>query len=151
MARAFPLETVRFVARERAEAAARELGGHGRRLSAGREKLSQLEGFRAHYRGLRDAALAAGTQAARLRDFEAFLARIEEAVQAQIEELVRLETTFEAARGRWLELRRREQAMDVLAARHDQVEAQRARRLDQKAQDEFSQRMPRVPVKVRLG
>lgn len=151
MARAFPLEAVRLVARERAEAAARELGGHGQRLSAAREKLLQLEGFRAQYRGQRDAVLVKGAGAARLRDFDAFLARLEEAVRTQGEELARLEATFEAARERWLDLRRREQAMDVLAARHDGIEAERVRRLDQKAQDEFSQRIARTSLKARLG
>lgn len=151
MARVFPLEAVRFVAHERAEAAARELGGHGRRVSAARDKLDQLAGFRAQYRVQRDSLLFAGVDTARVRDFDAFLGRLDEAIQTQGEELARLEAGFEAARGRWLELRRREQAMDALAARHDEIEAARARRLDQKEQDEFSQRASRALAKVRLG
>lgn len=151
MARAFPLETVRTVARERAEAAARELGGHGRRLEAARAKLGQLQGFRAQYLAERDAALVSGTDAARLRDYAAFLARLDEAVQSQGEELARIEVIFEAARTRWLDLRRREQAMDTLAARHAKAEAVRDQRLDRKLQDEFSQRLPHAPMKVRLG
>jgi flagellar FliJ protein len=151
MARAFPLETVRTVARERAEAAARELGSHGRRLEAARAKLAQLEGFREQYLAERDAVLAAGADAARVRDYAGFLARLEEAVRAQGEELARVQAVFEAARARWLDLRRREQAMDTLAARHARAEAVRDQRLDRRLEDEFSQRVPQVPMKVRPG
>lgn len=150
MARVFPLATVQLLARERAEAAAREFGGHARRLAAARGKLLQLEAFRAQYRSQRDAMLVAGVGAARLRDLDAFLARLEEAARTQAEEAARLDAIFEAARARWLELRRREQAMDVLAARHTEIETERARRLDQKAQDEYSQRISQAPLRVRL-
>jgi flagellar FliJ protein len=151
MARPFPLETVRTLARERAEAAVRELGSHGRRLEAARAKLVQLRGFRAQYLAERDAALGAGTDAVRLRDYAAFIARLEEALRVQGEEVARVEATFEAARLRWLDLRRREQAMDTLAARHADAEAVRDQRLDRKLQDEFSQRMPRATRNGRPG
>lgn len=151
MARAFPLETVRTVARKRAEVAARDLSGHGRRLEAARAKLAQLEGFRLQYRSERDAALAAGVAGARLRDYGAFLARLDDAVRAQGEEVARIGAMFEAARLHWLELRRREQAMDALAARHARAQALREQRLEQKAQDEFSQRARQALLKVRQG
>lgn len=151
MARPFPLQAVRAVARDRAEGAARELGGHARRLEAARAKLGQLEEFRRQYEAERAAALARGIDAARLRDYAAFLVRLDQARQAQISEIERVQAIFDASRARWLDLRRREQAMDALAERHARTEARRDQRLEQKAMDEFSQRRTANAMKVRPG
>lgn len=151
MARPFPLQTVRALARDRAEGAARELGGHGRRLEAARAKLAQLEEFRRQYETERMADLARGIDAARLRDHTAFIARLGEALGAQVAEVERVQAIFDASRARWLELRRKEQAMDALAERHARAEALRDQRLEQKAMDEFSQRRTVAALKARPG
>jgi flagellar protein FliJ len=150
VARRFPLETVRQLAQRRTADAATELQGHSTRLRAAQDKLKQLQGYRDEYRSAKANAMVQGVAMARLREFETFLARIEEAIAAQTLEVQRAEVLWEAARAHWAEQHRREKAMDTLADRHTAQELQREIRQDRKAQDEFSARVKPGPMKIRL-
>ncbi|MBI1394798.1 MAG: flagellar export protein FliJ [Betaproteobacteria bacterium] len=140
----FPLQPVREVLHRRAEDAANELRSHGERLDRARRKLAELEQYRSEYLTQRDAARVRGTTASALRDFEVFLARLDEALAAQAGELRRLEAIWEASRENWMEHARREHAFDVLAERHEARENQAAIRQEQKFQDEFASRRARA-------
>lgn len=150
MARRFPLETVRQLAQRRTEDAAVELQGHSTRLHAAEDKLKQLQGYRDEYRAAKAQAMVQGMAMGRLREFETFLARIEEAIAAQTVEVQRARLAWEAARLNWLEQHKREKAMDALAERHAVQELQREMRQDRKSQDEFSARVKPGPMKIRL-
>jgi flagellar FliJ protein len=150
MARRFPLETVRLLAQRRTEDAAAELQGHSTRLRAAEDKLKQLQGYRDEYRAAKAQAMVQGMAMGRLREFETFLARIEEAIEAQTVEVQRARVAWEAARVDWVEQHKREKAMDALADRHAAQELQRELRQDRKSQDEFSARVKPGPMKIRL-
>jgi len=150
MARRFPLQTVRQLAQRRTEDAAVELQGHSTRLRAAEDKLKQLRGYRDEYRTAKAQAMVQGMAMGRLREFETFLARIEEAIAAQSLEVERVRAAWEAARLHWVEQHKREKAMDALAERHAAQELQREMRQDRKSQDEFSARVKPGPMKIRL-
>lgn len=150
MARAFPLETVRMLAQRRTESAAGELQGHAGRLRAAETKLEQLRLYLGEYRQSRTAALEQGLTAARLREYDAFLARLDEAIVAQSLEVERARATWEAARVHWVEANKREKAMDALAVRHAEEEQARENRLDRKVQDEFAARVRPNALKIRF-
>jgi flagellar FliJ protein len=150
MARAFPLETVRMLAQHRTASAARELQGHAGRLRGAEAKLDQLQRYLAEYRLSRSAALVQGLTAARLREFDLFLARLVEAMGAQSLEVERARVTWEASRAHWVEAQKREKAMDALAERHAAEEQIRENRRDRKAQDEFAARTRPNPMKIRI-
>jgi flagellar protein FliJ len=150
VARRFPLETVRQLAQRRTEDAAVELQRHSTLLRAAEDKLKQLQGYRDEYRTAKARAMVQGMAMGRLREFETFLARIEEAIAAQTVEVQRVQVAWEAARLRWLEQHKREKAMDALAERHAAQELQRELRQDRKSQDEFSARVKPGPMKIRL-
>lgn len=148
--RRFPLETVRQLAQRRTEDAAAELQGHSARLRAAEDKLKQLQGYRDEYRSAKANAMVQGIAMARLREFETFLRRIEEAIAAQTLEVQRAQVAWEAARVHWAEQYKREKAMDTLAERHAAEELVREIRQDRKAQDEFAARVKPGPMKIRL-
>ncbi len=144
MAAPFRLQTVLELAQRRLDVATVELQKLGARAQQAQEKLDQLHGYRAEYQATLAAALAQGLPADRLRDFQAFLAKLERAIDAQGAELARCRQAWQDEHQRWLRLRSREQALQVLRARHERSEAVRDARVEQKQQDEFALRHGRV-------
>ena len=139
-----------MLAQRRAEGAAGELQGHAGRLRAAELKLEQLRQYLGEYRHSRSDALVQGVTAARLREYDAFLARLDEAIAAQALEVDRARVTWEAARVQWIEANKREKAMDALAERHADEEPARENRLDRKVQDEFAARARPNALKIRF-
>ena len=138
MARGFRLQAVLELAQRRLEAATAQLQRLGAQRQEAQAKLAQLEGFRTEYRSGREQALVQGMEPDRLRDFDAFLAKLDRAIALQAVEVQRAQQAWEAEHARWLELRSREQALGVLAQRHFAAEAVREGRTEQKQQDEFA-------------
>ena len=141
MATRFPLQALLDLAGERLEAAQRRLQAleAERRQSAAR--LEELEGYLAEYRERLKGQLAQGMDPPRLRDYRAFLARLALACDQQREDLRVRETAWSAAREAWLEARRRRRAFEALEQRYRANEARREARADQRAQDDYAQRL----------
>ena len=145
MARGFPLEPVRAVLHRKTEDAAAAVRGHAQRLEAARAKFGELERYLAEYRAQQQQVMAQGAASHRLREFQAFLSRIQTALEAQAAEVVRHESLWESARAFWAEASRREQAFDVLAERHADRELRNEIRAEQKLQDEHATRKAARP------
>jgi flagellar FliJ protein len=143
MAAEFRLQAVLDLAGRRLDAATVELQKLRARLQQAEHKLEQLHGYRAEYRAALAAALGEGLEADRLRDFQAFLAKLARAIEAQDSEVQRCRQAWEQEHQRWLQLRSREQALQVLRTRHERAESQRAQRIEQKQQDDFARRRGR--------
>jgi flagellar FliJ protein len=138
MAAPFRLQTVLDLAARRLDAATVELQKLRVRLQQAQDKLDQLHGYRAEYDASLATALSQGLPADRLRDFHAFLAKLARAIDAQGAEVARCRQAWEEDHQRWLRLRNRQQALQVLRARHEHSEAIRDARVEQKQQDEFA-------------
>ncbi len=143
MAAPFRLQTVLELAARRLDVATAELQKLRARLQQAQDKLDQLHGYRSEYEASLAATLTQGLPADRLRDFQAFLAKLARAIEAQGAEVVRCRQTWEEEHQRWLQLRNREQALQVLRARHEHSESVRDARIEQKQQDEFALRRGR--------
>jgi flagellar FliJ protein len=143
MAAHFRLQAVLDLAGRRLDAATGELQKLRARLQQAQDKLEQLHGYRAEYQTALAAALAEGLEVDRLRDFQAFLAKLARAIEVQSAEVQRCRRAWEEEHQRWLQLRAREQALQVLRTRHEHAESQRDARVEQKQQDEFAHRRGR--------
>jgi flagellar protein FliJ len=143
MAAPFGLQTVLELAARRLDVATAELQKLRARLQQAQDKRDQLQGYRGEYEASLAATLAQGLPADRLRDFQAFLAKLARAIEAQGAEVVRCRQAWEEEHQRWLQLRNREQALQVLRARHEHSESVRDARIEQKQQDEFALRRGR--------
>ena len=140
MAAPFRLQTVLELAARRLDVATAELQKLRARLQQAQARLDQLQGYRTEYEASLAAALSQGLPADRLRDFQAFLAKLARALEAQGTEVARCRQSWEEEHQRWMRLRNREQALQVLRARHERGEALRGARAEQKQQDEFALR-----------
>jgi flagellar FliJ protein len=140
MARRFPLQSVHELAAERLEAATRRLGQLKGEWQAAEDKLAQLRGFQEEYRRRLAEAVASGLDMVRMRDFHAFLSKIELAIRQQQAEVERRRLEWERGQQQWLEERRQLKTFEVLKARHDAQERVREARRAQREQDEHAQR-----------
>jgi flagellar FliJ protein len=138
MARAFRLQPVLELAMRRLEASTTQLQKLGVQRREAQAKLEQLCGFRSEYQASRQQGLAQGMEPDRLRDFDAFLTKLELAIAQQSAEVERASRAWESEHLRWLELRSREEAMRVLERRHRLQLAAEEARGEQKQQDELA-------------
>lgn len=138
MAESFRLQRVLELTDQRLEAATAELNRLRRRLEQERTKYDQLQGFNLEYAAGLQEALKSGMEAHRLRDYREFLDKLARAISAQGGEVERCRKVWEESYQRWLDLRQRHQALDLLKQRFLQQEARQETRREQKQQDEFA-------------
>jgi flagellar FliJ protein len=140
MAQAFRLQLLLEVTDQRLDAATAELHRLRTRLDQERERYDQLQGFNAEYAAGLQEALRSGLEAHRLRDYRQFLDKLARAIATQGAEVQRSQRAWEEGLRRWQDLKQRQQALEVLRARHLSAEAKREARVEQKQQDEFARR-----------
>ena len=146
MATRFPLQALLDLAAERLEAAQRRLQSLAAERAQSASRVEELEGYLAEYRARLSARLEEGIDPSRLRDYRSFLERLELACRQQREDLQAREVAWSAGREAWLEQRRRHRAFEALQARHRAEQVRREARADQRAQDEYAQRLLRERV-----
>ena len=138
MGRVFRLQVLLDLAQRRLETATRELQRLRTPWSEAQGKLDQLRTYEAEYAASLRTRLAAGMSTHQFNDYGLFLGKLARAIQAQAEEVERRRRAWEEEHARWLSLRQRQQALAVLAQRHDATELAVEARREQKEQDEFA-------------
>jgi flagellar FliJ protein len=141
MAKRFPLQTLHELATDRLDAATRRLARLKQAWQNEEDKLGQLRGFREEYRRRLGEAIAGGLDMTRMRDFHAFIAKIETAIGQQLREVERRKEEWESGQRQWLEERRKLQTYDVLKERHVRTEQTREGRIEQREQDEHARKL----------
>jgi len=118
---------------------------HAERVAAAQRHLKEMEDKHAaleKYRGEYEAGFAArsraGFDAVGVRDFQAFLARLGEALTAQAELVKQARAALDAVRAQWREAAQRAHVVDSLAERWQSEELRAADRREQNATDELS-------------
>jgi flagellar FliJ protein len=140
MAKRFPLQPLHDLANDRLDAATRKLAQLKQRWQAAEDKLAQLRGFREEYQRRLGDAVARGMDMTRMRDFHAFIGKIETAIRQQLIEIERNKSEWEEGQRMWLEERRKLKTYDVLKDRHVRVERARENRIEQREQDEHARK-----------
>src|SRR5581483_6034106 len=122
--------------RRRAEA----LAASERNVTENEAKLAELEAYQATY--LRDFSSRAGTgmNAASARDYQAFLARLGEALRQQALAVVRAKAQRDSELRNWQGAAQRADAVGHMVKRWNAEEQRELERIEQKETDEFSQR-----------
>jgi flagellar FliJ protein len=118
---------------------------HAERVAAAQRHLQEMEDKHAaleKYRGEYEAGFAvrsrAGFDAIGVRDFQAFLARLGEALVAQAEVVRQAHAALDAVRAQWREAAQRAHVVDSLAERWQHEETRAADRREQNDSDELS-------------
>ncbi|KAB2926515.1 MAG: flagellar export protein FliJ [Dechloromonas sp.] len=140
MAQPFSLQPLLDIMQTRADEATRQLGQLIAAEQNQRSRLQMLEQYREEYaQRLRDAT-AEGVTRLILRNYQDFLARIDEAITQQRIVVSNSERNTRAGQDHWQAQNTRLKAIDTLSQRHDARERHRENRQEQKIQDEFSTR-----------
>jgi flagellar FliJ protein len=131
------LEPVHELALEAERAAARRLAEAERDALDCQARLTQLETYEREYRVGLQRRVAEGIGAAGLRDFQSFLARLDQAVGQQRAVLERALTARESAREQWLALSARRRSVGKVL---EQSETEDRRALERREQRELDER-----------
>ncbi|MCK9259265.1 MAG: flagellar export protein FliJ [Azoarcus sp.] len=136
----FPLQPLLDLANTRMDDAARRLGELIASERSGQQKLEMLENYRAEYRERFVTAARAGIGPDELRNYTAFINRIDDAISAQ--HLVVEQSRNHTSQGQqfWMAQRNKVQAFDTLSQRHQKLQARNELRQEQRASDEHAAR-----------
>lgn len=119
---------------------ARELGEAQQRLADAEARLRELTGYHADYQRTLRQRVEAGVPVLALRDFQAFLARLEAALRQQQQLVDAAREQAEASRLGWQGAARQVKAVASVVGRWQQAEAQLHARREQKDSDELALR-----------
>lgn len=144
MARAFSLQPLLELMQTRRDEASRRLGQLLALERNEQARLSMLEQYRAEYAGKLNAACADGVTLEQLRNHQAFLARIDDAIAQQTQALTQSRQRTDQGRQHWQNQDRKLKAIDTLSTRHQANERLRENKQEQKLLDEYSLRRHRA-------
>lgn len=122
---------------------ARELGEARARLAAAEAKLKDLEQYRQDYEQAFQQRAKAGQPVRALRDFQVFLARLDQAIQQQRQIVASTRNDVSGHSTRWQSAARQVKAVDSVVDRWQGEERRAQDRREQKETDERAQRAAR--------
>lgn len=139
MSRPFTLQPLLDRSRSQLDSATTELGRLIAHEQEGSRKLQMLQDYRAEYAArFRDAMQQGGVGVEALRNYGAFMARIDEAITIQQGLLQQSQHNTSAGKQAWISERNRMKAFDTLHDRHREREQQQAQKLEQRQSDEHT-------------
>ncbi len=119
---------------------ARDFGSAQQQVEQARTRLAELRQYHAEYTQGFEQRARGGQSALALRDYQLFLARLEEAIRQQEKIVEQTEQALSGSRQRWQNAARQVKAVESVVNRWQGDERRRADRLDQKDTDERAQR-----------
>lgn len=145
MTRAKRLEPVQHVVDEAQKRLALSVAAFEKRVLEGEAKLSELERYKSEYeQGLSQRA-GRGIGATELRDYQAFLAKLAEAIKQQQALVARARAEHQAERLKWQDALKRSRALGHVVERWQAEERHVSDRREQRESDERAQRKPNRP------
>jgi flagellar protein FliJ len=124
---------------------AQSLAAFERRAAESEKKLQELERYRAEYEKQFTQRAGRGIGATDLRDYQAFLARLNEAIRQQTALVQRAQIERDAERQRWQDSARRAKALGFVVDGWRAEERRADDRRDQRETDERAQRKVSIP------
>lgn len=141
MSRAERLAPVQSVIEAAEQRLAQSVAGFQRRLSDAENKLTELERYLGEYeKGFTERA-GGGLGVTQLRDYQAFLSRLSEAIRQQQTVVQRARAERDAEQQRWQQAARRVKAIDHVVDQWQAEERRAADRREQRDTDERGQRI----------
>lgn len=136
----FLLQPLLDLANTRMDEAARKLGELIASERGCQQKLEMLERYRTEYSERFVEATREGIGPDALRNFSAFMARIDEAIAAQHQALQKSRQYTSQGQQVWMAQRSKVRAFDTLSQRHQDLQARAESRKEQRATDEHAAR-----------
>jgi flagellar FliJ protein len=140
MTRAKRIEPVQDIVDDAQRRLARTLGVHEKRVTEAEAKLQELERYRADYERQFAERAGRGIGAMDLRDYQAFLGRLTEAMRQQRMVVQRACSERDAERQRWQDAAKRAKALSHVVEGWRAEERRTVERREQRESDERAQR-----------
>jgi flagellar FliJ protein len=141
MSRAKRLEPVQHLVTDAEHRLARSFAASERKVAEAEAKHGELERYRAEYQQQLAHRATQGMTVTDLRDYQAFLARLNEAIRQQYAVVLRARADRDAERVRWQEAARSVKTIDRVADRWRAEERHQQDRKEQRESDERAQRV----------
>lgn len=138
MAKPFVLQPLLDLSRNHLDNATAELGQLIAQEQEGSRKLELLQGYRAEYVSRFRDAVRDGLGVETLRNYSAFMARIDDAIEVQRALLDQSQRNTSAGKQAWIAQRNRVKAFDTLHDRHLEREQQQVNKQEQRQSDEHT-------------
>ncbi|MGD9788686.1 MAG: flagellar export protein FliJ [Sulfuricellaceae bacterium] len=136
MAKPFHLQPLVEYTQNQTDEASKRLALLKAQWQMAEDKLRQLVAYREEYQGRMARSAQVGMSVSALRDYQAFLGKIDTAIEQQKQEVARCQQSWEAGKEEWMAQRRKLKAYQTLEQRHYARESQREAKQEQKEQDE---------------
>lgn len=143
MTRSTRLAPVQDVVENAERRLAQSLAAHERRVAEAEAKLQELTRYRSEYEQQLTQRAASGIGVTELRDYQAFLARLTEAMRQQVSIVHRTRSDCAAERLRWQDAAKRAKALDHVVTQWQNEERRVADRREQHDTDERALRAPK--------
>jgi flagellar FliJ protein len=140
MANTFPLKPLVHLAKQKNDAATKQLGLLNRNRHAAQSKLEMLQQYRKDYQEKLQDAQKVGMDLNDLRNFQDFLYRLDDAIAQQTSVVTQAQLSVQQGRNELTETQRRMKSFDTLANRHTETIKKLEAKIEQKIQDEHSGR-----------
>lgn len=140
MAKPFSLQPLVHLAKQKNEAAIKNLGKLNQQQKSAREKLEMLQQFRRDYQVKLQEIARNGIAPVDLRNFQDFIYRLDKAIEQQKAATELSAHSVNAGQVALKEAQRKMQSFDTLAQRHVEAERKLEAKAEQKMQDEYSGR-----------
>jgi len=134
----FSLQPVRDLAQHKSDDAAAALGRLRGQEQQTRQTLETLENYRDEYRARFEQALMNGMTPVELNNYQAFLSKLDQALEEQHKLVCQSESRSEQGLQQWQMQTRKLKSLDVLAHREEQKQRKDAMRLEQRLLDEHN-------------
>lgn len=140
MAQSFSLQPLLEIMQNRSDDATRKLGQLIAAEHSQKTRLQMLEQYRDEYAQRMREATEQGITRLVLRNYQDFLARIDDAIEQQRQAVISSEHSTKAGQAHWQAQNKQLKAIDTLSQRHDARERYREAKQEQKMQDEYTTR-----------
>jgi flagellar FliJ protein len=140
MANPFSLQPLVSLAKQKNDAATKNLGVLNRNHHSAQSKLEMLQQYRRDYQEKLQLAQKNGMELHDLRNFQDFLYRLDDAIAQQNAVVNQTQAYVQKGRSELSETQRRVKSFDTLAVRHTETVRKQEAKIEQKMQDEHTGR-----------
>ncbi len=146
MSKRSALDTLQLLAKRETDSAARQLSAAIEQHGSARQKLQMLVELRAEYVERLQQQSSQGMSIASIMNFQAFIAKIDDAIAGQQRLEASAGTRVEQANSGWQAKKRAEKTWESLIQRGDRLAALKALKQERKLMDEFASRATRQQI-----
>lgn len=140
MKKTFSLQPLINLAKHQNDSATHKLGQLNKQQHSAQSKLEMLQQYRRDYQARLQESTRNGIEPAELRNFQAFINKLDEAISQQIKQVGQRKVSTQAGRNEFEIAQRKLKSFDTLKQRHIESQANTAKKSEQQLQDEHASR-----------